>query len=126
MTRWIFERCCNDPGHCTNFGHENYGHKLLTDFMALREVLIRQLVEMGARNFKVMDSCCTTSCTPTANTNARLDGLQVVTEKDGIHFTSDGFKNLAKRCMVCIISLLESMEKSTDTRIFSGGVSRAL
>jgi hypothetical protein len=72
MPRFIFGSCCNDPGHCTNFGHENYEQKLLTDFMALRGVLIRQLVEMGARNFKVMDSCCTTSCTPTANTNARL------------------------------------------------------
>jgi hypothetical protein len=118
MPRWIFERCFNDPGHCTNFGHENYGHKLLTDFMSLRGVLIRQLVEMGARNFKVMDSCCTTSCAPTANTNARLDGLRVVTEKDGIHFTSDGYKNLFSRCTVCIKSLLESTDKEHGHKSF--------
>jgi hypothetical protein len=118
MPRWIFERCCNDPGHCTNFGHENYRHKLLTDFMTLRGVLIRQLVEMGARNFKVMDSCCTTSCAPTANTNVRLDGLRVVTEKDGIHFTSVGYKNLASRCTVCIKSLLESADKEHGQKSF--------
>jgi hypothetical protein len=97
--------------HYSNFGHENYGQKLLMDFMALRGVLIRQLVEMGAQNFKVMDSLCTTSCTRTANTNARLDVLRVVTKKDGIHFTSDGYKNLAKRCTVCIKSLLGNMKK---------------
>jgi hypothetical protein len=117
MPRWIFERCCNDPGHCTNFGQGNYGLKLLTDFMSLKGVLIRQLVEMGARNFKVMDSCCTSSCAPTANTNAWLEGLRVVTE-NGIHFTSAGYKNLASRCTVCIKSLLESTVKVHGHKVF--------
>ncbi len=34
--------------------------------MSLRGLLIRQLVDMEMKNFKVVDSCCTTSCTPTA------------------------------------------------------------
>jgi hypothetical protein len=40
-----------------------------------------------------------------------LEGLQGVTEKDGIHFTSEGYQNLADRCTVRIKALLENMEK---------------
>jgi hypothetical protein len=106
MPRWIFERCCYDHGHCTNLGSENYGQKLLTDFMALRGVLIRQMVGMGVKNFKVMDSCCTTTCAPTANTTTRLDRLWVVPENDGVHFKPEGYTNLADRCTVCIKGLV--------------------
>jgi hypothetical protein len=118
MLRWIFERCCDDPGHCTNFGSENYGQKLLTDFMTLRGVLIRHMVGMGVKNFKVMDSCCTTTCAPTSNTTARLDGLRAVSEKDGVHFTSEGCRNLANRCTVCIKGLLENTGKEHGHRTF--------
>ncbi len=118
MLRWIFERCCDDSGHCTNFGSENFGQKLLTDFMTLRGVLIRQLVGMGLKNFKVMDSCCTTSCAPTSNTTARLDGLRAVSEKYGVHFTQEGRENLASRCTVCIKGLLDSTGKEHGLRIF--------
>jgi hypothetical protein len=125
MPRWIFERCCDDPGHCTNFGSENYMQKLLTDFMTLRRVLIRQMVSMGVKNFKVMDSCCTTTCAPTSNTTTQLDGLRAVSEKDGVHFTSEGCRNLANRCTVCIKGLLESRERSTGITPSSGEDSKA-
>jgi hypothetical protein len=74
-------------------------------------VLIRQLVEMGVRNFKVVDRCCTTACSPTANTTARVTELRKVTEKDGIHFTAEGHQNLAKRCTSCIKTLIEGTVK---------------
>jgi hypothetical protein len=104
MPRWIFERCCSDPGHCTNAGTEK---KLDTDFMNLHGVLIRQFLGMGVRNFKVIHSCCT----PTANTAARMKELWKVMERDGIHFTAEGYQNLADRCMVCVKALLESTGK---------------
>jgi hypothetical protein len=57
----------------------------LTEFFQLCGMLLRHLVGMGVKNFKVMDTCCTTNCTSTANTAKRLSELQKVTEKDGIH-----------------------------------------
>jgi hypothetical protein len=125
MPRWVFALCCRDPGHCTNAGTENYEQHLLTDFMHLHGILIRQLVGMGIKNFKVMDSCCTTTCSPTANTAARLKELRKVTEKDGIHFTQAGYQNLADRCMVCIRALLVNHGKEERLSTFFWRDSRA-
>jgi hypothetical protein len=86
--------------------------------MNLRGVLIRQFVGMGVRNFKVMDSCCTTTCTPTANTAACVKELRKVVERDGIHFTAEGYQNLADRCTVCVKALLESTGKEEGHSTF--------
>jgi hypothetical protein len=102
---------------------------MLTDVMNLRGVLIRQLVEMEVRNFKAVDSCCTTACTPTANATARVTELRKVTEKDGIHFTAEGHQNLAGDECSCIKTLIESTVKESRHitffwRGFKGTVSR--
>jgi hypothetical protein len=73
------------------------------------------VVGMGVKNFKVMDSCSTTTCSPTrtANTVARLADLRNGTEKDVIHFMQTGYQNLADsdRCTACIRSLLDDSKK---------------
>jgi hypothetical protein len=86
---------------------------MLTDFMSLRGLLIRLLVDMGKKNFKVVDSCCTTSCIPTANTSARIKELHKVMDKNGVHFTTDGHQNMAKRCTACIKALIQSKSKKS-------------
>jgi hypothetical protein len=92
---------------------------MLTDVMNLRGVLIRQLVEMEVRNFKDVDSCCTTACTPTANTTARVTELRKVLEKDGIHFTAEGHQNLAGDACSCIKTLIyvAALCRTVSTRI---------
>jgi hypothetical protein len=40
----------------------HYAETLLTGFLKLRNELIRILVTAGITNFKVLDTCCTTSC----------------------------------------------------------------
>jgi hypothetical protein len=72
----------------------------------MRNALIRQLVSAGLSNFRVMDVCCTTTCSATACTDGRLKGLKSVTAKDGVHFVDAGYKNLAKRCMDCLSKML--------------------
>jgi hypothetical protein len=106
LPRYLFARCCNDPDHCTNATDTNFSRKLLTGFTEMRNALIRQLVSAGLTNFKVMDVCCTTTCSATACTDERLKGLKSVTAKDGVHFVDAGYKNLAKRCMDCLSKML--------------------
>ncbi len=57
---------------------------------------------MGVNNFKVMDTRCTTNCTPTANTAIRVSELRQVTKKDAIHFRPAGYKSMANRCTACL------------------------
>jgi hypothetical protein len=84
----------------------------ISDFLQLRGILIQQLVKLGMRNFRVTDTCCTT----TASTAVRIAGLRTVTASDGIHFTPGGCKNMVHRCIGClhfVLSTPEKKEKST-------------
>jgi hypothetical protein len=89
---------------------------LLTGFIGLRNDLIKHLVHAGLTNFKVMDSCCVTNCIPTANLPERLEGLQKVTSKDGIHFSSEGYKNLSTRVLQCIEGMLGPKRKENSNK----------
>ncbi len=109
LPRYLFTRCCSDADHCTNANDKNFSAKLLTNFVQLRNELIKQLVSEGITNFKVMDLCCVTNCSLTANTASRLEELKKVTASDGVHFTGTGYTNLAKRCSDCLKTLLGSM-----------------
>jgi hypothetical protein len=106
LPRYLFTRCCSDADHCTNANEENFSAKLLTNFVQLRNELIKHLVSEGLTNFKIMDSCCVTNCGLTANTASRPEELKKV---HGVHFTRIGFTNLAKRCSDCLKTLLGSM-----------------
>jgi hypothetical protein len=66
LPRYLFSRCCNDSGHCTNASDNDFSQSLLASFLQLRHSLIRQLVSRGLTNFKVLDTCCTTTCIGTA------------------------------------------------------------
>jgi hypothetical protein len=60
LPRYLFARCCDDDGHCTNFGKPEFEQSLLAGYIQLRNWLIRTLVQRGLKNFKVMDTCCAT------------------------------------------------------------------
>jgi hypothetical protein len=88
----------------TNVETEYFEHQLLTEFLQLRGALIRQLVGMGVKNFKVLDSCCATSCNHSANAATRSSELSKVTEKDGIHFLLEGYQNLTDMCLKTLLA----------------------
>jgi hypothetical protein len=87
IPRCLFSRCCGDVSHCTNVSDSNFAETMLTGFLRQRTDLIRQLVQSGLTNFKVLDSCCTTSCAATASVSDRIAALQKTTWSDGIHYT---------------------------------------
>jgi hypothetical protein len=85
---YLFSRCCDDIGHCTNAKKDKYQEELLSGFLQLRNSLIKILVTAGLKNFKVLDTCCTTTCATTANTKTRITDLKTVTAKDGVHYVA--------------------------------------
>jgi hypothetical protein len=46
----------------------------------------------------------------------RLEGLQKVTSKDGIHFSHDGYKNIATRVLNCIEGMLGNTKKENNNK----------
>ncbi len=116
LPRYLFASCCNDPGHCSNRRESNFHSNLLSGYILLRNGLIKQLVNAGLTNFKVMDSCCATTCKGTAGLSERIMALRTVTAKDGIHFIQDGYKNIANRCKSCLNQLASGPKKVESTR----------
>jgi hypothetical protein len=117
MPRYLFTRCCNDPSHCTNANDKEYSQSLLTDFLQLRQSLIGQLVSKGLSNFKVLDTCCTTTCTSTATTANRLVELRKVTAKDDVHFIAQVYVNMANRASACLKTLLSAAPRTKKASI---------
>ncbi len=109
--RYLFTRCCSDENHCTNATDKEFCETLLAGFAQLKRDLIGHLVCLGVTNFKVMDFCCTTTCSTTANIPERLHGLRNVYTSDGVHLTTDGHKNLAKRSIECLNNLMATGTK---------------
>ncbi len=111
LPRDLFDRCCDDNEHCTNFSQLNFAQNLLSGYIQLRNLLIRSLAQKGLTNFKVMDTCCITACKNTANTTTRLSELRQVTAKDGVHFVSAGYANLAARMTTCLAAMFDVPKK---------------
>jgi hypothetical protein len=76
------------------------------------------LVRLGVVNFKVMDSCCVTACSTTANISDRLRELGGVYNSDGVHFNADGHTNLAHRTIGCLRTLLSTPKKKSNVTTF--------
>jgi hypothetical protein len=70
------------------------------------------------KNFKVLDTCCTTTCATTANTKTRLTELKMVTAKDGVHYVAAGYRNLASRSISCLKTMLAGPPREERTRSF--------
>jgi hypothetical protein len=117
IPRYLFSRCCDDLGHCTNANDADFCEILLTGFLQQRNELIKNLVAAGVTNFKVLDACCTTTCATTANTKTRLTDLKSVFASDGVHFVAEGYRNLAARSLACIRALLAAPPRAAKTTI---------
>jgi hypothetical protein len=118
IPRYLLSRCCDDIGHCTDAKKDTYQENLLTGFLQLRNSLIKTLVSAGVKNFKVLDTCCTTNCATTANTKTRLSELKLVTAKDGVHYIAAGYRNLATRSITCLKTMLVSPPRDERPRSF--------
>jgi hypothetical protein len=117
LPQYLFARCCADAGHCTNFGQPDFAQNLLFGFIQLRNLLIRSLVQKGLKNFKVLDTCCVTTCKTTANLNDRVIEMRKVTSKDGVHFVAAGYGNLAARVTASLIALAAAPRRENKSTV---------
>jgi hypothetical protein len=115
LPRSLFSRCCNDNNHCTNTKDTGFSEELLAGYIRLRNELIKQLVSHGLSSFKVLDSCCMTTCSKTASIAERLKTLREIMAKDDTHFLEAGYKNIADRSMNCI-QQIANVEKTTTKK----------
>jgi hypothetical protein len=116
LPRYLLACCCNDPGHCINANGNEFSQSLLANFLQLR--LIRQLVSRELTNFKVLDTCCTTTCISTATITHRLAELRQVTAKDGVHFIAQSYANMANRASATLQTLLASAHRTRKDSIY--------
>jgi hypothetical protein len=111
LPRYLFAHCCSNAEHCTNMHEKDYQEILMSGFIQLRNSLIKLLVSHGLSNFKVMDACCPTNCSLTADIGERIVELKKITAKDGVHFIDAGYRKIAERCTACISVLLAGDNK---------------
>jgi hypothetical protein len=118
LPRYIFSRCCTDASHCTNADEKDFQAKILTGFIQQRNELIKSLVQHGLTNFKVLDVGCVTLGITTANFPERLADLKTVSSGDGIHFSANGYHNLAQRTISCLKSIRAEKPKPARKSTF--------
>jgi hypothetical protein len=109
LPRYLFTGCCKQSDHSTNVGDPDHAKTMLMDVLGLRNTLKKFVSGLGLNRCRVLESCCITDCTPTANLETRLDHLKTVTASDGVHFSSVGYDNLVQN----IVSNMET----TSTRV---------
>jgi hypothetical protein len=118
LPRYLFTRCCSDNGHCTNVYDIDFSTTMLSGFIKQRNELIKHLVQGGLTNFKVIDTCCMTSCVQTANIQNRLAELKKVLSDDGVHYNTMGRKYLAERTIKCLGTIMTTAKKTVKKNTF--------
>ncbi len=118
LPRYIFSRCCTDASHCTNADKNDFPTKMLTGFTQQRNELIKSLLQHGLTNFKVLDVGCITTSATTASLPEKLEELRKVSAGDGIHFSANGYRNLAQRTLSCLKTLRSEKPKPTRKSTF--------
>jgi hypothetical protein len=85
--RYLRCKCCDKPGHCSNFGEAGYRKELLSDMQEAKVAIGEVCRDMGLRSFKVTNP-------------ADLMGLRSYMEEgevarllgdDPVHYTAEGF-----------------------------------
>ncbi len=85
--RYLRAKCCDVPGHCTNFGDSGYRKDLLRDMSEAKEAIVEGCRDMGLRCYKVTNP-------------ADLMGLRSYMEEgdmarllgdDPVHYSAEGY-----------------------------------
>jgi len=123
--RYLFGSCCRDPNHCTNVPQVDHPTKLLGASMHLRDVLKKKLVGKLNSNFWISDSCLATNVNTGATVTERCAGLKSVFAQDHVHFSMDGYTNIAKNISNAVRDLSAGKvgKYSNENRTAASGVS---
>ncbi len=125
LPRDLFSGCCNQANHCPNIEKLEHAGKLLTEVIGLRNCLKKHVSGLGIDKCWVLDMCCVTNCSGTADINTSIDALKQVTSRDSIHFLETGYGNLVKHILQTLARPTSTTDRKSTTakvhywRVFS-------
>jgi hypothetical protein len=109
LPRYLFTKCCANPGHGVNFGQDWYQEKILDGCTHLRNTLKKCVVDMGTEKFWVLDGMGAVlgvnSGTDRGGNREILADLEPFMANDGVHLSEAGYKNLARVIKTTITSV---------------------
>lgn len=105
LPRYLYKGCCPEPAHCTNIASPSHPSRLLAATVKLRAVLKRKLGTGVGGKCWVLDTCCVVPEPDSKSQSDKLECLQHVSAKDGVHFTQDGYMNMSKNICETLVQL---------------------
>jgi len=94
--RYMFAPCCDAKDHCTNLANPSHQDILLGGNLRLRALLKKQLCDSHRDKFWVADTCMQVRFVQDKAVQERVALLKLVSAIDGVHFTMEGYRNVAK------------------------------
>jgi hypothetical protein len=102
LPRYVFDKCCGNPAHCTNCSDPEHPEKILNGVTRLRNVLKKHVGELGVSNFWVLDGTGIGAILGVDSGNDRGGNREVLAElhpllgRDGVHFSEVAYNNIAR------------------------------
>ena len=120
IPRYIKGGCCEEPGHSTNIGKQEYKDKMVAAISHLRKTLRGELTGSNLERYWVPD-VIGELCSPAIGKDdprAVADNLTALFSADNVHLTSLGYIRLARSLADSISSA--SKKSGTADRIIAG------
>jgi hypothetical protein len=103
LPRHLYNTCCGNTRHCTNFKNDDYELSLLQATTHFRPLLNEALLKQGTERFFVIDGIgAILGVPPGGNRGAPSEIVRELSEyctKDGVHYTDSAYSNIAKTVM---------------------------
>ncbi len=120
LPRYVFGACCSNPDHCINSTAENHMSTILTKAEHLRALLKSELGRHGVTKHWVLEGWRDLIGVKGQDQKESIHSLSQVTAADNVHFTKEGYENLAH----AIDSVIGSREKITVGNTSAGATGR--
>jgi hypothetical protein len=116
LPRYEFDTCCTQESHCTNVRRDKHASEVLSKADHFRNVMKGELNRLGVPNFRIMDGWTDILGVKHTSREENVSSLCHFTSADGVHFTRDGYENLAN----AIHNTVMSRNKSAAANSFTG------
>jgi hypothetical protein len=95
LPRYVFGACCQRDDHCTNGKEDNFPSEMLGKYEHLRTVLKTEFQKIGVAKHWVMEGWKDLLGGRGMNRKEDIVTLRHITGADNVHYTREGYENLA-------------------------------
>jgi hypothetical protein len=95
LPRYVYGGCCTNSTHCSNAKEDTHSFDMLRKVDHLRALLKGELARHGVVKHWVMDGWKDLVGVKGQNRDEDMTSLRHVTGTDNVHFTKEGYENLA-------------------------------